>query len=107
MAMMTPLALKTDFGDQCFTPFANLFSPKTFSLSSPLATNLFEDLAVKDGNLCFDNLDFAGPTYAGTGVPGRGRDLGLALEPHVNAAVLNPLAGPRGKGNLTAWARAT
>lgn len=60
--MFSPLPLKTDFGEHLLTPFTSLFSPKGFSLTSPLAANLFEDFAVKDGHLSFDNLDSVGPT---------------------------------------------
>ncbi|KAL6778149.1 hypothetical protein ACKKBG_A17110 [Auxenochlorella protothecoides x Auxenochlorella symbiontica] len=60
--MFSPLPLKTDFGEHLLTPFTSLFSPKGFSLTSPLAANLFEDFAVKDGHLSFDNLDSVAPT---------------------------------------------
>lgn len=60
--MFSPLALKPDFGEHLLTPCTTMFSAKTFSLSSPLATNLFEDFAVKDGNLSFDALDNFGAT---------------------------------------------
>lgn len=60
--MFSPLHLKPDFGEHLLTPCTTMFSPKTFNLNSPLAANLFEEFAVKDGNLSFDALDTFGTT---------------------------------------------